>query len=116
MVSTISIAWFGGTLIVIFSFSFVRVLQLKVQAWNREKTSPLPLEGVFSILSWVGILVGLTIMFTGILETFTFSPRNSLIASLGLALATGVPMWGVVKSLLVELENGTLKEIVPEKE
>ncbi len=113
MIQSTTIAWIGGLLIVIFSFSFVRVLQLKIQAWNREKVSPLPLEGFYSIASWVGTLTGLTIMFTGVLETFDFSAINSLTASLILAFTTGIPMWGVVKSLLVEVENGTLKEILP---
>ena len=115
MIATTTIAWIGGILIVIFSFSFLRVLQLKIQGWNRRKLSPLPLEGVFSITSWVGILTGLTIMFTGVLETFTFSPLKSFIASFLLALSTGLPMWGVVKSLLVEVEAETIKPIEPGK-
>ena len=54
-------------------------------------------------------------MFTGVLETFTFSLLNSLTASLILAFLSGAPMWGVVKGLLREIELGELKEIVPEK-
>ena len=115
MFATTTIAWIGGILVVIFSFSFVRVLQLKIQGWNRENISPLPLEGVYSITSWVGTLAGLTIMFTGVLETFTFSPLNSFIAAFLLALTTGLPMWGVVKSLLVEVESETLKPMEPGK-
>ena len=115
MIATTTIAWIGGLLVTIFSFCFVRVLQLKIQAWNREKKSPLPLEGFFSIGTWVGTLSGLTIMFTGILETYTFSPANSIVASLILSITTGMPMWGVVKGLLKEIELGELKEIVPGK-
>ena len=115
MIESKLIAWIGGSIIVIFSFSFVRVLQLRIQGWNREKISPLPLEGVYSITSWVGTLAGLTIMFTGVLETFTFSPLNSLFASLMLAFTTGITMWGVVKQLLLEVESGEIKEIVPNK-
>ena len=115
MIATTTIAWIGGILVVIFSFSFVRVLQLKIQGWNRERISPLPLEGFYSITSWVGTLAGLTIMFTGVLETFTFSPLNSFIASFLLALITGLPIWGVVKSLLVEVESRTLKPMEPGK-
>ena len=113
MIDSKTIAWVGGSLVVIFAFAFVRVLQLKIQGWNRRKISPLPLEGFFSITSYVGSLAGLTIMFTGVLETFAFSPINSLIASWILALTTGLPMWGVVKGLLVEVEADNVKEIVP---
>ena len=115
MIESTLIAWIGGSIIVLFSFSFVRVLQLKIQGWNRERISPLPLEGFYSIASWIGTLTGLTIMFTGVLQTFSFSPLNSLIASLLLAFTTGIPMWGVVKQLLEEVKSGTLKEIVPDK-
>ena len=40
---------------------------------------------------------------------------NSLIASLILAFTTGIPMWGVVKGLLREIEAETIQEIVPGK-
>ena len=86
---------------------------LKYQEQNSELTLQQGLEEFYSITSWIGTLAGLTIMFTGVLETFTFSPLNSFIASFLLALITGLPMWGVVKSLLVEVESGTIKPIEP---
>lgn len=113
MITTITIAWLGGVLVVIFSFAFVRILQVRIQSWNQEQISPLPLEDVYTVTSWIGILLGLTIMFTGVLETFAFSPLNSLIASLILAFVTGIPMWSVVRNLLKEVESGEIKEIVP---
>ena len=115
MIASTSVAWIGGILVVISSFSFVRVLQLKIQNWHRSKISPLPLEGFYSIASWVGTLFGVTVMFTGILETYTFSSLNSFVASFLLALFTGLPMWGVVKGLLREVEKGEIQEIVPGK-
>ncbi len=113
MIDSKAIAWLGGCLIVLFSASFVRVLQLRIQGWNRQKISPLPLEGFLSISTYLGMLSGLTIMFTGILEILSFSPINSLIASWILALTTGLPMWGVVKGLLSEVEADNIKEIIP---
>ena len=83
--------------------------------WNENKISPLPLEGFLSITSYISTLVGLTIMFTAVFEIFYFSPINSLIASLIIALSTGLPMWSVVKGLLKEVESGELREIVPGK-
>jgi len=113
MIETQTIAWIGGALVAFFLFVFVYVIQVKLQKWNKEKISPLPLEGFLSITSYACSLAGLTIMFTGVLETFTFSPLNSLIASLILAFTTGIPMWGVVKGLLKEVESGEIKEIIP---
>ncbi len=115
MIDTKTIAWIGGAFVVFFLFVFVYVIQVKIQKWNKEKISPLPLEGFLSVSSYIGSLMGLTIMFTGVLETFTFSPTHSFFASLILALTTGIPMWGVVQGLLKEIESGELKEIVPGK-
>ncbi|KGG15596.1 MULTISPECIES: hypothetical protein [unclassified Prochlorococcus] len=115
MIETKTIAWIGGGLLVFFLFVFVYVIQVKIKDWNQEKISPLPLEGFLSITSYIASLSGLTIMFTGVLETYTFSPLNSLIASLILAFTTGWPMWGVVKGLLKDVQSGELKEIVPGK-
>ncbi len=113
MISTQTIAWIGGSIVVFFSFSFLYVVQIKIQGWNRDKVSPLPLEGFLSISSYLSIFIGLTIMFTGVLETFTFSPLNSFIASFLLAITTAFPMWGMVKSLLAQVESETIKPLEP---
>tara|TARA_Y100001968_G_scaffold333708_1_gene398563 strand:- start:8182 stop:8532 length:351 start_codon:yes stop_codon:yes gene_type:complete len=113
MINIQTIAWFGGSLVIFFSIIFLRVLQLKIQNWNKRKVSPLPLEGFLSITSYISVLIGLTIMFTAVFEIFYFSPINSLIASLIIAITTGLPMWSVVKGLLKEIESGQIKEIVP---
>ncbi len=114
MIDTKTIAWLGGALVAFFSCVFVYVIQVKIEKWVKDSISPLPLEGFLPISSYISILIGLTIMFTGVLETFTFSPRNSFIASLILAFSSGIPMWGVVKGLLKDVESGELKEIVPD--
>ena len=115
MIDTKIIAWIGGGLLTFFLFVFVYVIQVRIKKWNDQNISPLPLEGFLSISSYISALIGLTIMFTGVLETFTFSPLHSFIASFLLALITGLPMWGVVKSLLVEVESETLKPMEPGK-
>ena len=115
MIETKTIAWIGGSFVVFFLFVFIYVIQVKIQKWNSDRISPLPLEGFLSISSYVGSLAGLTIMFTGVLETFTFSPIHSFFASLILGITTGIPMWGVTKQLLKDVESGDLKEIIPGK-
>ncbi len=115
MIDSKTLAWIGGSIVAISLFSFLRVVQLKIQGWNRESISPLPLEGLWSITSYICSLIGLTIMFTGILETLAFSQVKSLIASILLALTTGFPMWGVVKGLLIEVKADNVKEIIPGK-
>ncbi len=106
-----AMAWIGGALIIIFSFSFVRVIQLKIQDFKLRKTSSLDLEDFYSVTSWFFALAGLTLMFTGVLQVFSFSIVNSFLAALILALLTGIPMWGVVNQFLREIESGTIKEI-----
>ena len=100
MIEIKTVAWIGGALVVFFLSVFLYVIQTKIQRWNREKISPLPLEGFLSITSYISALASLTIMFTGLFEILVFSPKTSLIASLVIAFTTGLPMWGVVKGLL----------------
>ncbi len=109
------IAWIGGALVIFFLSVFLYVIQVKIQLWNQENKSPLPLEGFLSITSYLAALASLTIMFTALFEILLFSPTSSFIASLIIAFITGFPMWGVVKGLLKEVEAGELKEIVPGK-
>ena len=101
----------GAILVLVCSFSFVRLIQLKLDNWQNEKVSPLPLENFYTITSWIGTLSGFTILFTGGLQIFNFSARNSFIASLIIAFITGFPMWSVVRQLVSEVESGTIKEI-----
>lgn len=113
MIDIKSIAWLSGSLVVFFLCVFVYEIQVKIERWNSEKVSPLPLEGFLSISSFISALSGLTIMFTAIFEILVFSPLTSLIASFVIAILTGFPMWLVVKQLLKDVEAGELKEIVP---
>ncbi len=106
-----TMVWLGGLLVIMFTILFVRTLQIKLKAFEVKKISPLPLGNFYTVTSWIGTLSGLTILFTGGLQIYNFSALNSLIASLVLALSTGIPMWNVVKNLLSEIETGTIKEI-----
>ena len=113
MIEIKSVAWISGSFVVFFLCVFVYLIQVKIKGWNERKISPLPLEGFLTISSFFGALSSLTIMFTAIFQILVFSPKSSFIASVIIALTTGLPMWTVVKGLLKEVEAGQLKEIVP---
>ena len=113
MIAIKTLAWIGGAMVVFFLCVFIYVIQVKIDRWNKDKISPLPLEGFLSISSFFSSLAGLTIMFTALFEILIFPFKASLIASLIISLTTGLPMWFVVKGLLKDLQAGELKEIVP---
>ena len=115
MIEIQTIAWCGGALVIFFLSVFLFVINVRIQRWKSDNIPPLPLEGFLSITSYISALISLTIMFTGLFEILVFSPKTSFIASFLIALITGYPMWGVVKSLLKEVQSGELKEIVPGK-
>ena len=101
----------GSIIAVFFGLWFARIMNIKIISWEKEKKSPNPLRTIYTMISWSGAFLGLTLFFTGMLEVFAFSPINSLIASVVIAIVSGITMWRVIKELLEQLEAGSIKEI-----
>ena len=101
----------GSIIAVFFGLWFARIMNIKIISWEKEKKSPNPLRTIYTMISWSGAFLGLTLFFTGMLEVFAFSPINSLMASVFIALVSGTTMWRVIKELLEQLEAGNIKEI-----
>ena len=101
----------GSIIAVFFGLWFARIMNIKIISWEKEKKSPNPLRTIYTMISWSGAFLGLALFFTGMLEVFAFSPINSLIASVVIAIVSGITMWRVIKELLEQLEAGSIKEI-----
>ena len=103
---------FSGALITIsFGVWFARLMQLKILNWEKENISPLPLKNAYTVISWSGGFMGLSLFFCGMLQVFDFGSIKSLIASLIVSLFSGTTMWGVIKDLLDQMDSGEIKEI-----
>ena len=111
MEDPITIIILGALVAFIFGVWFALLMNSKITNWEKKRISPQPLKNPYTVLSWSGAFLGLTLFFTGMLEVFAFSPIKSLIASLSIAMLSGTTMWRVIKELMEQLELGKVKEI-----
>ena len=101
----------GLIIILLCGISFGSIIQNKLKEWKENRISPLPLKGNSTIITWMGTLVGLSIIFTSALEIFDFRSTNALVISIAISLLIGITMWKVVNDLLIQVKAGEVKEI-----
>ena len=103
--------YFGLVMMMVCGISFGSLIQNKLKVWKEDRISPVPLRDNSTIITWLGTLIGLSIVFTSTLEIFDFGSTKSLVISILISLLLGVAMWKVVNDLLIQVEAGTVKEI-----
>tara|TARA_B100000945_G_scaffold254587_1_gene211713 strand:- start:1661 stop:2119 length:459 start_codon:yes stop_codon:yes gene_type:complete len=101
-----------GTFICLMSgLIFADIMKSKLNNWTTKKISPVPLENPMTISSWFSFFTGLTIIFVSALSIINFSFIKSLVFSSIISILFGISMWKAIKDLLIQLEEGTVKEI-----
>ncbi|MBW3042273.1 hypothetical protein [Prochlorococcus marinus] len=101
----------GAFICLMSGLIFADIMKSKLRNWSAEKISPLPLENPRTMSSWFSFFTGLTIIFVSALSIINFSIIKSLIFSSIISILFGLSMWKAIKDLLVQVENGTIKEI-----
>ncbi len=90
---------------------FADIMKSKLRDWSTKKISPVPLGNPRTISSWFSFFSGLTITFISALSIFNFSLIKSFSFSIIISILFGVSMWNAIKDLLVQVKEGTIKEI-----
>lgn len=90
---------------------FADIMKSKLRNWSTNKITPLPLGNPRTISSWFSFFSGLTITFISALTIFNFSSTKSFLFSTIVSILFGVSMWNAIKDLLVQVKEGTIKEI-----
>ena len=90
---------------------FADIMKTKLNNWSSKKISPNPLKNARTISSWFSFFTGLTIIFISALSIINFSIIKSLIFSSIISIIFGISMWKAIKDLLIQVEEGTVKEI-----
>ncbi len=90
---------------------FADIMKAKLRNWSTNKISPLPLGNPRTISSWFTFFSGLTITFISALTIFNFSSTKTFLFSTIVSIIFGVTMWKAIKDLLVQVKEGTIKEI-----
>ena len=99
------------TISLISGITFAILIERKIKNWESKKIPPLPLGSFYTRASWFLFFIGITFIFTAALRIFNFPPLSSLIFSIINSLFFGIIMWKAINDVLVQLENGSLKEI-----
>ena len=101
----------GAFICLMSGLIFADIMKSKLSNWTTKKLSPIPLENPRTISSWFSFFSGLTIIFVSALSIINFSIIKSLIFSSIISMIFGISMWRAIKDLLVQVKDGTVKEI-----
>jgi len=101
----------GAFICLMSGLIFADIMKTKLNNWNTNKKSPLPLRNPRTVSSWFTFFTGLTIIFVSALTVINFSIIKSLVFSSIISILFGVSMWKAIKDLLMQVEAGTIKEI-----
>ena len=101
----------GAFICLMSGLIFADIMKSKLSNWTTKKLSPIPLENPQTISSWFSFFSGLTIIFVSALSIINFSVIKSLIFSSIISMIFGISMWRAIKDLLVQVKDGTVKEI-----
>ena len=101
----------GAFICLMSGLIFADIMKSKLSNWTTKNLSPIPLENPRTISSWFSFFSGLTIIFVSALSIINFSVIKSLIFSSIISIIFGISMWRAIKDLLVQVKDGTVKEI-----
>ena len=101
----------GAFICLISGLIFADIMKSKLNNWSSKQISPNPLENPRTISSWFSFFSGLTIIFISALSIINFSIIKSVIFSSFISILFGISMWKAIKDLLIQVEEGTVKEI-----
>ena len=101
----------GAFICMMSGLIFADIMKSKINNWTIKKIPPIPLENPRTISSWFSFFTGLTIIFVSALSIINFSFIKSLIFSSIISILFGISMWKAIKDLLVQVKEGTVKEI-----
>ena len=101
----------GAFICLMSGLIFADIMKSKLNNWSSKKISPNPLQNPRTISSWFSFFTGLTIIFVSALSIINFSLIKSVIFSSIISILFGISMWKAIKDLLIQVEEGTVKEI-----
>ena len=101
----------GAFICLMSGLIFADIMKSKLNNWSSKKISPNPLQNPRTISSWFSFFTGLTIIFVSALSIINFSILKSVIFSSIISILFGISMWKAIKDLLIQVEEGTVKEI-----
>ncbi|MFW6358660.1 MAG: hypothetical protein ACOC0N_05530 [Chroococcales cyanobacterium] len=89
--------------------AFEATLKEEVRQWSQ--TSKEPKQGIFMLIPFLGICLGVCLFLAAGLETFGFTTKWSYVVALPLTLFMGFLIWSQLGKLLQQLQRGGSRAI-----
>ena len=96
---------------VLCGLTFGRQVQDKLDGWKQDRLPLLPLATAEIILSFTGILIGVTLFIGCCLQIFGFAAGAALLVALLLSLLTGGALFAQLERLMLQVESGNFKAV-----
>ena len=105
------LAGLGLAVGVLCGLTFARQVQNRLDGWRQDRLALLPLGTVEINLSYIGIVIGITLFIGGSLSVFGFSLGTALLVSFILSMATAGALWVQLERLMEQVQQGNFKAV-----
>ena len=106
-----TMAGLGLAISVVCGLTFSRLVQSRLDGWKKDRLALLPLGNTETVMSYTGILVGVTLFIGGSLQVFGFSSGAAYLSALVLSILTGGALWAQLERLMAQVEAGNFKAV-----
>ena len=106
-----AMAGLGLAISVVCGLTFSRLVQSRLDGWKKDRLALLPLGNTETVMSYTGILVGVTLFIGGSLQVFGFSSGAAYLSALVLSILTGGALWAQLERLMTQVEAGNFKAV-----
>ena len=106
-----AMAGLGLAISVVCGLTFSRLVQSRLDGWKKDRLSLLPLGNAETVMSYTGILIGVTLFIGGSLQVFGFASGAAYLSALVLSMLTGGALWSQLERLMAQVEAGNFKAV-----
>ena len=105
------LAGVGLAIGVLCGLTFARQVSLKLEGWKQDRLALLPLARPETVLSWIGIQLGVALFIGASLQVFGFGAGAALLVAMLLSLATAGALWVQLVRLMEQVEAGNFRAV-----
>lgn len=96
---------------ILCGLTFGRQVQNKLDNWKQDRLPMLPLGTLELIISYSGIIIGVTLFIGCSLQFFGFASGSSILVAMIMSLITGGGLWYQLERLMQQVEKGEFKAV-----
>ena len=105
------LAGIGLAISVVCGLTFSQLLRVSLKKWREDRLPIRPFGKISTIMSFSGILLGITLFMGASLQIFGFSSAVAIFVALLLSLLTGTGLWAQLEGLIRQVESGNFKAV-----